>query len=57
MHTEFSTENLTEIDQLRCVVVDERAIFQQVWKKQFLRILTHYILVNEGVSFVNFVCN
>jgi hypothetical protein len=50
-------ENLTERDHLRRVVVGERAIFQQVWEKQFLRIRPHYILVTDGVSFVNFVYN
>ena len=38
MHKEFSMENLTERDHLRRVVVDERAIFQQVLEKQFLRV-------------------
>jgi hypothetical protein len=38
MHKEFSMENLTQRDHLKRVVVDDRAIFQQVFEKQFLRI-------------------
>ena len=35
MHKEISMENLTESDDLRRVIVDERAIFQQVLEKHF----------------------
>jgi hypothetical protein len=45
-----------ERDHLRRVVVDERAIFQQVLEEQFLKIWPQYILVIEGFSFVNFDC-
>jgi len=38
MHKEFSMEHFTERDHLRRVVVEERAIFQQVLEKQFLRV-------------------
>jgi hypothetical protein len=38
MHKEFSMETLMERDHLRRVVVDERAIFQQVLEEQFLKI-------------------